>query len=57
MFILYYVSRDLEFWLVNHTSISVTSQLVFRNTKFLGEIVNNWPGTNVYKTLDDNRCW
>ena len=56
MFILYYVSRDLKFWLVNHTSISVTSQLVFRNTKFLGEIVNNWPGTNVYKTLDDNCC-
>ena len=49
------ISRGLEFWSVNLTSIYENSELnVFKNIKFLGEILNNWPNdlleTNVYKT-------
>ena len=51
------ISRGLEVWSVNHTSIYENSESnVFENIKFLGEIPNNWPNalleTNVYKTLE-----
>ena len=54
------ISRTLEFWLVNHTSIYENFVLkIFKNIKFVGEVSNNWPndllGTNVYKTLQS--CW
>ena len=54
------VSRGLEFWSVEYTSIYETSKLnVFKNITFLGEISNNWPnkslGINGYKTLEP--CW
>ena len=57
MFILSSISRGLEYWSVNHTSIYENSQSkVFKNMKCLREISNNWPkhllGTNVYKTLE-----
>ena len=57
---LYSISSGLEFWSVNHTSIYENSESkVFKNTKFLGEISNNWPkdllGTNLYKTFDSCR--
>ena len=60
MFILSSVSRDLEFWSVNHNSIYENSELkVFKNINFFDEIPSNWPndllGTNVYKTLES--CW
>ena len=60
MFILSSISRGLEFWSVNQTSIYENSESkVFKNIKFLSEIINNWPndllGTNVYKTLEF--CW
>ena len=54
------ISRALEFWLVNHTSIYENFVLkISKNIKFVGEVSNNWPndllGTNVYKTLQS--CW
>ena len=58
MFILSSVTRGLEFWSVNHTSIFGNSELnVFKNiVKPLGKLSNNWPNdlleTNVYKTLE-----
>ena len=60
MFILSSISRGLDFWWVNHTSIYEISEIkVSKNIKFLGEISNNWPsdllGTNLYKTLES--CW
>ena len=60
MFILSSISRGLDFWRVNHTSIyEISETKVFKNIKFLGEISNNWPsdllGTNLYKTLES--CW
>ena len=60
MFILSFISRGLEFWSVNHTSICGSFESkVFKNIVFLGEIFNNWPsdllGANVYKTLEF--CW
>ena len=60
MFILTSISSDLEFLLVNHTSIYENSELkVFKYINFLDEIPNNWPndllGTNVQKTLES--CW
>ena len=60
MFIVSSISRALEFWSVNHTSIYENSESnVFKNIKFLGEISNYWPkkllGTNVYKTIES--CW
>ena len=60
MFILFSISRDLEFWSVNHTSIYENSEFkVFKNIKLLGEISNSRPndllGTYVYKTL--KFCW
>ena len=60
MFILSSISRGLDFWWVNHTSIyEISETKVSKNIKFLGEISNNWPsdllGTNLYKTLES--CW
>ena len=60
MIILSSISRGLEFWSVNHTSMYEDSGWkVFKNIKFLDEISNSWPcdllGTNVYKTLES--CW
>ena len=61
MLILFSISSALEFWSSNHISIYENSESkVFKNVNFLCEISNNWPndlfGTNVYKTLADNRC-
>ena len=55
-----FISKGLEFWFVKETSIYENYESkVFKNTKFLGEISNNWPnnllGTNVFKTLEF--CW
>ena len=55
MFILSSISRVLEFWSLNHTSIYKSSESnVFKNIKLCGEISNNWPndllGINVYKS-------
>ena len=55
IFILSSISRGLEFWSVNHTSIYENSTLkVLKNIKSFDEISNNWPndllGANVYKT-------
>ena len=55
MSILSSISRGLEFWSVNHTSIYENFEShVFKNVKFSDKISNNWPndliGTNVYKT-------
>ena len=57
MLILSTISKGLEFRSVNHTSIYEHSKLkVYKNTKFLGEISNDWLndslGINVYKTLE-----
>ena len=64
MFILYSISSGLDFWSVNQTSIYENSELnFFKNTKFLGEISNNWPNdflaANVARLLNlaDNPCW
>ena len=53
MFILPSTSRDLKFWLVNHTLIYENSELkLFRNITFFNKILNNWPNdlveTNAY---------
>ena len=44
MFILSSISRDLEFWSVNHISLYKNYELnVFKNRwKILDEIFNNW---------------
>ena len=60
MYILFTISKGLEFWSVNHTSIYENSESkVFKNIQFLCEISNNWPndllGINVYKTIEF--CW
>ena len=59
MFILSFVSRGLEYRLVNlvnHTIYENYGLKVFKNIFFLGKISNNWPkdllGTNAYKTLE-----
>ena len=57
IFILSSISRGLEFCSVNHTSIYENSESkASKNTKFLGEISNNWRndllGTDLYKTLE-----
>ena len=57
MFTLSSISRGLEFWSVNHTSIDQNfKSKVLKNIKLFGEISNNWPndllGTNVYKALE-----
>ena len=56
MFILSSISRDLQFWSVNHTLLYKNSgSEVFGNTTFFCEISINWPnyllGTHVSKTL------
>ena len=60
MFILSSISRGLEVWSVNHTSIYENfDSKCFKNIKFLDGIFNNWPntllGTNLYKALE--LCW
>ena len=60
MFILPSISRCLEFWSVNHTSIYENSELNdFKNIDILGKISINCPkkilGANVYKTFE--LCW
>ena len=57
---LVYISLGLKCWSVNYSSIYEKYGLkVFKHTKFVGEISNNWPnnllGTNLYKTLES--CW
>ena len=57
MLILSSISRGLEVWSVNHTSVYENSGLkVFKIIKFLDEISNNWPsnilGTYLYKTFE-----
>ena len=57
MFILSSISKGLEIWSVNHTSIYKNSESnVFKTIKFSSKISNNWPndllGTCVYKTLE-----
>ena len=59
IFILSFISRGLEFWLVNHTSIEENSESnISKKINSSGEITNDWPndlGTNIYKTLEF--CW
>ena len=57
MFVLSSISRFLEFWSVNHTSIYENFELKgFKNIDILGKISINWTkkllGANVYKTLE-----
>ena len=53
MFILSFISSDLKFWSVNHTSTNQNSELkVSKNIKFLSEISNNWP--NVLLCMQDS---
>ena len=52
-----FISRGLEFWFLNHTSIQENSESnVFKNVKVSSEISNTWPKdlleTNVYNTLE-----
>ena len=59
-FILSSISNGSLFWSVNHTLISLYSELnVFKNILFVGEISNKLPNglfrTNVYKTVES--CW
>ena len=61
MFILSFISSNLEYRSVNHNSIYENSELkVFKHIKCLGKISINWQndlfGTNVYNSLDSN-CW
>ena len=54
------ISRGLELWSVNDTLTCKNSESnAFKNIKFLGEILNNWPndllGANIYKALEF--CW
>ena len=54
IFILPSISRGLEFWSTNHTSIYDNSESnFFQSINIWGEIFNNWPNdllrTNVYK--------
>ena len=51
------ITRGLQFWLANDTSIYENSELnIFKNIRFSGGISNNWPNdlveTNVYKTIE-----
>ena len=59
MFILCSISSNLEFWLVDHTSVNGNSGLEVYKNIFLGKISNKWPkdllGANLYKTLES--CW
>ena len=60
MFILFSISRGLEYWSVEHTSIYENSELkVFKNIDVLGELSSIWSNDlleiNVYKTIE--YCW
>ena len=60
IFIFSSISRGLELWLVNHTSMYENSELkVFKNINPLGEISSNWSnnllGIKLYKTIES--CW
>ena len=60
MFFLSSISSDLEYWLVNHTSIyKFLNQMLWKSKRFLEGTSNNWlndlSGTNVYTTLES--CW
>ena len=57
MFILSSISKGLEFWSVNDTSLYEKPESKdFKNIKFSGETYSNWPNnlleTNVYKALE-----
>ena len=57
MFILFSISRGLEYWSVEHTSIYENSELkVFKNIDVLGELSSIWSNDlleiNVYKTIE-----
>ena len=57
MFLLSSITRGLEFWSVNHTSIHENSELkVYKKIKLFGEIFSNWLndllGANVSKTFE-----
>ena len=63
-FVLFSMSYRLLCSSVNHTLIHENFELfVFKNIKFIDEILYNWPndllGTNLYKMLNfvDNHCW
>ena len=59
MFILSSISRGVEFWSLNHTSIYENSESKVLKNNFFGEIYNNRSndllGTNVYMILES--CW
>ena len=60
MLVLSSISSNLEFLLVNHTSIYENSESNFlKNIKTYGLISSNWPidllRINEYKTLES--CW
>ena len=66
MFIASSIPSCLEFLSGNHTSAYKNSESkVFKNIKFLGEILDYWPNdlfwTNIYKyillNLADSDCW
>ena len=57
MFSLYFISRGLELWSINHNSIYENIELkAFKNINFLGEISNIWPKhlleANFYKNFE-----
>ena len=55
MFVLPSISRVLQFWSVNHTSIYENSEK-YKNIKVFDEISSNWSKNllraNVYKTFE-----
>ena len=54
MFILSSISRGLEFWSVDHTSIYKNSEsIVVKNITFPGEISNNWPNKAYFHHFHD----
>ena len=54
MMILPSKSRGLEFWSLNDTSIHENSEWnVFKNTRFSGQISNNWPN-DIYCIIQDS---
>ena len=62
-FVLFSISNRLLRSSVNHTPIHENFELpVFKNIKFIGEILYDWPndllGANLYKMLNlvDNHC-
>ena len=52
MFIFSSVSCGLEFWSVNHTSITWNSELIVcKKIKFVGEASSNWPNGLLRKNV------